>query len=75
MYGRPMLGKHRMVTVATRVEPDELQKLKQQAGECGISVCAYLRDLIRLELVRADRSANLSRRVTVAATQSVDCVQ
>ena len=57
MYGRPMLGKQRMVTVATRIEPDEVQRLKQLAAECGISVCAYLRDLIRLELARAERSS------------------
>ena len=37
MHGRPKLGKHRMVTVATRVEPDELQKLRDLAEECGIS--------------------------------------
>ncbi len=58
MYGRPMLGKHRMVTVATRIEPDELGRLKQLARECGLSVCGYLRDLVRLELARADRAAD-----------------
>lgn len=57
MYGRPMLGKHRMVTVATRIEPDELGHLKRLALECGLSVCGYLRDLVRLELARAARTA------------------
>lgn len=57
MHGRPMLGKHRMVTVATRIEPQEIQKLKDLAAECGLSVCGYLRDLIRLELGRAERGA------------------
>lgn len=55
MHGRPMLGKHRMVTVATRIEPQEVEKLRELSAECGISVCAYLRDLIRLELGRARR--------------------
>lgn len=57
MHGRPMLGKHRMVTVATRIEPPEVERLKELAAECDISVCAYLRDLIRMELGRADRAA------------------
>ena len=61
MHGRPMLGKHRMVTVATRIEPQEVEKLKELAAECDISVCAYLRDLIRLELSRAERAEKLSR--------------
>ena len=56
MHGRPMLGKHRMVTVATRVEPQEVERLKVLASECGLSVCAYLRDMIRLELGRANRA-------------------
>ena len=56
MHGRPMLGKHRMVTVATRVEPQEVERLKELASECGLSVCAYLRDMIRLELGRANRA-------------------
>lgn len=60
MHGRPMLGKHRMVTVATRIEPQEVGKLKELAAECDISVCAYLRDLIRLELGRADRAKELA---------------
>jgi len=65
MHGRPMLGKHRMVTVATRIEPQEVEKLKTLAGECGLSVCAYLRDLVRLELGRAERVDEL----TAAQTQ------
>ena len=59
MLGRPKLGTHRMVTVATRVEPAEVQKLRQLANECGLSVCAYMRELVRLELNRADRNADL----------------
>ena len=56
MHGRPMLGKHRMVTVATRIEPQEVDRLKELATECDLSVCAYLRDMIRLELGRANRA-------------------
>ena len=59
MLGRPKLGTHRMVTVATRVEPDELQRLRQLASECSMSVCAYMRELVRLELSRAGGDANL----------------
>ena len=59
MLGRPKLGTHRMVTVATRVEPDELQRLRQLAGECSMSVCGYVRELVRLELSRAGRDENL----------------
>ena len=55
MSGRPMLGNDKMVTVATRVEPDELQVLKNLATECGLSLCAYLREMIRQELNRAQR--------------------
>jgi hypothetical protein len=75
MYGRPMLGKQKMVTVATRIEPDELQKLKQLAGECGISVCAYLRDLIRLEIVRAERAMDQQSIAHVTVSKPVDLVQ
>jgi hypothetical protein len=64
MHGRPMLGKHRMVTVATRIEPSEVQKLKDLAGECGVSVCAYLRELVRLEFVRSERSTELNGAAT-----------
>lgn len=56
MHGRPKLGKHRMVTVATRVEPDEVQKLRSLADECGMSLCGYMRELIRQELSRAERT-------------------
>jgi hypothetical protein len=56
MHGRPKLGKHRMVTVATRVEPNEVQRLRALAEECGMSVCGYMRELIRQELTRADRA-------------------
>jgi hypothetical protein len=45
-----------MVTVATRIEPQEVERLKSLAGECQLSVCAYLRELIRMEIGRADRS-------------------
>jgi hypothetical protein len=45
-----------MVTVATRVEPQEVERLKELASECGLSVCAYMRDMIRLELGRANRA-------------------
>ena len=77
MYGRPMLGKHRMVTVATRIEPDELDHLKQLAQECGLSVCGYLRDLVRLELARADRAADSNRQAAAPAALSpaTDLVQ
>ena len=61
MHGRPKLGKHRMVTVATRVEPDELQKLRQLAEECDMSLCAYMRELVRLEIGRAERSGALAK--------------
>lgn len=61
MNGRPMLGKHRMVTVATRIEPQETHQLKVLAAECGLSVCAYLRDLIRLELGRAERAERMTK--------------
>jgi hypothetical protein len=64
MHGRPMLGKHRMVTVATRIEPSEVQKLKDLAGECGVSVCAYLRELVRLEFARSERSSDLNGAAT-----------
>jgi len=62
MHGRPMLGKHRMVTVATRIEPQEIDKLKELAAEANLSVCAYLRDLIRLELGRAGRAEERAER-------------
>ena len=61
MHGRPMLGKHRMVTVATRIEPQEIRQLKELAAECNLSVCAYLRDLVRLEIGRARRAEERSQ--------------
>lgn len=56
MHGRPKLGKYRMVTVATRVEPNEVEQLKKLAQECNMSLCGYLRELIRKELNRAERT-------------------
>ncbi len=61
MHGRPKLGKHRMVTVATRVEPDEALKLRHLADECGMSLCGYMRELVRRELRRAGRSDDALR--------------
>ncbi len=75
MYGRPMLGKHRMVTVATRIEPDELGHLKRLAQECGLSVCGYLRDLVRLELARADRTAGNNHSGVVPRAPVTELVQ
>ena len=66
MHGRPKLGKHRMVTVATRVEPDEVQQLKTLADECDMSLCGYMRELIRLELVRARRCEESSEKAASA---------
>lgn len=66
MQGRPKLGNERMVTVATRVEPAEVMRLRDLADECGMSLCGYLRELIRGELSRADRS-NAAERVAVPA--------
>lgn len=68
MHGRPTLGKHRMVTVATRIEPQEVEKLQLLAAECGTSLCAYLRDLVRLEIGRAERAA---RRAEVDQPKSI----
>ena len=75
MLGRPKLGTHRMVTVATRVEPGELQTLRQLANECGLSVCAYMRELVRLELTRAERNTDLYRRSVNGNARSIDCAQ
>ena len=63
MSGRPKLGKQRMVTVATRVEPEEVQKLRNLADECGMSLCGYMRELVRLELGRADRATGARREI------------
>jgi hypothetical protein len=72
-----MLGNHRMVTVATRIEPDELGHLKTLAEECGLSVCGYLRDLIRLELARAKRATENSLQAPAVNGQTpvTDLVQ
>jgi len=72
MYGRPMLGNQRMVTVATRIEPDELVKLKQLAAECDASLCAYLRDLIRLELTRAKSTIHADQKPVNGDSSVVD---
>jgi hypothetical protein len=75
MLGRPKLGTHRLVTVATRVEPAEVQKLRQLADECGLSICAYMRELVRLELNRADRNADLYRRSVNSNAESINSVE
>jgi hypothetical protein len=67
MHGRPKLGKHRMVTVATRVEPDEVQRLRDLADDCGMSLCGYMRELIRQELGRANRENNTRHEGSPAA--------
>ena len=74
MLGRPKLGTHRMVTVATRVEPDELQRLRQLANECGLSVCAYVRELVRRELNRADRNSEHRAVPVNGGSKTFDCV-
>jgi predicted DNA-binding protein len=61
-----------MVTVATRVEPAELQRLRQLANECGLSVCAYVRELVRRELNRADRNADAYHGAANANTSRTD---
>jgi predicted HicB family RNase H-like nuclease len=48
--GRPPLGRTRMVTIGIRVEPAEREQLEARASEQGVSLCAYLRDVIRREL-------------------------
>jgi hypothetical protein len=75
MLGRPKLGTHRMVTVATRVEPAEVQKLRELADECGLSICAYMRELVRLELNRANRNADLYRAPANGNAKSIDNAQ
>jgi len=64
-----------MVTVATRVEPAEVQKLRQLANECGLSVCAYMRELVRLELGRAARNTHLQRDSINGNAGLIDCAQ
>jgi len=75
MLGRPKLGTHRMVTVATRVEPGEVQKLRDLANECGLSICAYMRELVRLELNRAERTTDPHGRSANGNGASIDLVQ
>ena len=48
--GRPRLGSKRMVTVGVRIEPTERDRLEAMAQVRGLSLCAYLRDLVRHEL-------------------------
>jgi len=67
MHGRPKLGKHRMVTVATRIEPDEVQGLRELADDCGMSLCGYMRELIRQELGRANREIEAMHEGSPAA--------
>ena len=57
--GRPPLGKSRMVTVGIRIEPDEREQLEALAADCGMSLCAYLREVVRREL---DRDSGRSRQ-------------
>jgi predicted DNA-binding protein len=39
-----------MVTVGVRIEPTERDRLEALAQARGLSLCAYLRDLVRHEL-------------------------
>ena len=52
--GRPKLGKTRIVTVGIRIEPLERERLEELAAECNMSLCAYLREVARREIARAD---------------------
>ena len=52
--GRPPLGRTRMVTIGIRVEPTEREQLEALAAARGVSLCGYLRDLIRGELAADD---------------------
>ena len=70
-----MIGKHKTVTVTTRIDPDELQKLKQLASECDTRVSAYLRDLIRLEMTRANRPEVLKHPVPAELRRSANLGQ
>jgi hypothetical protein len=56
-----------MVTIGVRVEPTERQRLEELAQECDLSLCAYLRQMIRMELARADRNSSLRESTPVAA--------
>ena len=44
-----------MVTISTRIEPSELKQLTALADKAGLSLGAYLRELVRAELRRAAR--------------------
>lgn len=55
MNGRPKIGNDRMVTIGVRVEPQERKRLEELAGECDMSLCGYLRELVRMEIARAAR--------------------
>ncbi len=55
MNGRPKIGNDRMVTIGVRVEPQERKRLEELASECDMSLCGYLRELVRMEISRAER--------------------
>lgn len=74
MHGRPKLGKQRMITVATRVEPDEVQRLRELAEECGLSLCGYMRELIRRELGRAERTDQRQKAGGIEARNEDECL-
>ncbi len=61
--GRPPIGKTRMVTIGVRVEPGERERLQELAAEKGLSLCAYLRELIRRELDTAQPESGSTLRV------------
>ena len=48
--GRPPLGNTGMVTVGVRLEPHERALLQQWAAEAGVSLCAFMRQLVRQQL-------------------------
>ena len=75
MLGRPKLGTHRMVTVATRVEPGEVQKLRDLANECGLSICAYMREMVRVELNRAERTTDLHGRGVNGSARPIEPIE
>lgn len=45
--------RHRQVN--TWVEPDEFDELKHRANEAGMTLSAYIRDVISVHIVRAPR--------------------
>lgn len=57
--GRPPIGKTRMVTVGVRVEPGERERLQELAAQRGLSLCAYLRELVRRELAATESESTL----------------